>query len=550
VRRWQARLLCVLLALPACASAVVESEFFNAAGVAFPTLSVPVGVRATGMGDAYTASGDDVYALNWNPAGLARMSGYQLGLADNEWSTELGLRQEFLAYGQQILGGGMAFSLNYFNLGQLDQRDSSGALIGHSNASAFAADLGYAFSMLDQGRLKLGLAAEFGSQSLYGISQAEYGANVGLLYELSSTYSAGFSANHLGGGSQGFSPPESLSLGLAGTFFTGSLVAALDGQMPLNSDTVLGLGLEYTWSALSLRCGWRQSLGAPDGSVQSGLTAGAGFRVGRFRLDYSYVPYSDLSTSQRVQATVELPNGFFAPRIIAPEMSSATAEAYYNLGLGFEKDGETLKALIQFERCIESYPESLKAAPQDFYLQAVKKAADLQASMNKGGDHRQIQKLTKENLASADRELKAGHFRDAIDLLKQAKKIDPNNPLIDKMIQDAKDAMQQKLGVYRDAAHFGATEHNLSMCVENYKKLLSIDPADAEALAYMDKHRSELKALLQSMDRKGIFFYVGGSMDEAVKVWAEGQALDYFGDIDFKRDLDKARKQQEQLQGK
>src|SRR5690349_11381476 len=34
-------------------------------------LKIPVGSRAIGMGEAYTALADDSYALAWNPAGMA-----------------------------------------------------------------------------------------------------------------------------------------------------------------------------------------------------------------------------------------------------------------------------------------------------------------------------------------------------------------------------------------------------------------------------------------------------------------------------------------------
>ena len=76
----------------------------------------------------------------------------------------------------------------------------------------------------------------------------------------------------------------------------------------------------------------------------------------------------------------------------------------------------------------------------------------------------------------------------------------------------------------------------------NYRKLLQVDPTDSEALAFFNKHRKEIEGLLKDMDRKGIYFYVAGKADQALKVWTEGEALDYFGDIDFSRDIDKARK--------
>ena len=142
------------------------------------------------------------------------MSGYNLGLAHNEWSTSLGIRQEFLTYGQGLGNdSGLAASANYFSLGQLDERADSGALLGSSNASVLAGNLGYGFSMLRGHALKLGVAAEYGMQDLYGSSQSELDGSLGMLYDFSGRFSMGISANHLGGGVGGFSLPESASAG-------------------------------------------------------------------------------------------------------------------------------------------------------------------------------------------------------------------------------------------------------------------------------------------------------------------------------------------------
>jgi hypothetical protein len=43
-------------------------------------LKTPIGVRPAAMGGTYSAFGDDVYVIGYNPAGLARISKYSLGL--------------------------------------------------------------------------------------------------------------------------------------------------------------------------------------------------------------------------------------------------------------------------------------------------------------------------------------------------------------------------------------------------------------------------------------------------------------------------------------
>lgn len=43
-------------------------------------LKVPIGVRPTALAGAYSALGDDVYVIGYNPAGLAKISQYSFGL--------------------------------------------------------------------------------------------------------------------------------------------------------------------------------------------------------------------------------------------------------------------------------------------------------------------------------------------------------------------------------------------------------------------------------------------------------------------------------------
>jgi hypothetical protein len=531
------------LALAASASAA-EIQFDPGAEVGMPALSIPVGARSTGMGGAYAAAGDDIYSLFANPAGLTGIQGYQLGMGHNEWASALGLRRELVCYGQNIGGdSALALAVDYFNLGSLDQRDGSGALLGQSNSTMLAGTLGYAWPLL--GRLKAGLSGEFASQSLYGNSLYGFGAGAGLLMGFGYGLNGGLALKHFGFGPGGSQLPGGLQAGASAELVGKRLLLALDADIPFQTSPLLEAGAEYGFGELRLRAGWRQAMGGPDAAIQSGFSAGAGFQAGMLRLDYSYTPYGDLSASQRIQATVDLPRDFFVSKVSAPEGTSASAEAYFNTGAAYEKQGETLKALIQYQRCLESYPASLRAQPQAFYVSAAKKVEALQSELGKGGDHSQILKLSKDSLAAADKDLQAGHFKEALARLKQAKSIDPNNAALDAKIKEVQKALESKLSSFRDAAHFADSEKNLAMGVENYRKLLAVAPDDAEALAYLEKNRHAIKVLLQAADRKGVYFYVAGKLEEAIQAWSEGEALDYFGDMDFKRNIDKARKQLE-----
>ena len=53
---------------------IYADEVTKSGITAAPFLSIDVGARAAGMGGAFVAVVDDVTAMYWNPAGMARMS--------------------------------------------------------------------------------------------------------------------------------------------------------------------------------------------------------------------------------------------------------------------------------------------------------------------------------------------------------------------------------------------------------------------------------------------------------------------------------------------
>jgi hypothetical protein len=540
---WQGLLALALAPVRAAASPAAEIQFDPAASTAFPTLAVPVGVRATGMGDVYTAVGDDIYALRWNPAGLAKINSYQIAAMDNEWSSTLGLRQDFFGYGQPLANGALGVGLDYFNLGQLDQRDDTGALLGRTNASALGLSLGYAQPIWGPA-VKGGVALEALQQTLYGSSEWGGAVTLGVLWDFMPDWSVGMSLDHLGSAG-GASTPAVYEAGLSSKWFERTLILAADAEVPLAGSTAIKAGGELAYGDLRFRAGWRQVMGDADADQQTGMTAGVGFKIGMLTLDYSYVPYGTLSTVNRAQFTIDLPRDFFQPHQAYAEGTTASAQAYFDAAQGFEKQGDVLKALIQYQRAQESYPREQRSHPLPFYAIAVKKIDDLQNQLRKGGDHSQIQKLTLASLAGADADLQAGHYKEAIARLEQARKLDPNSAPLAAKLKLAQASMEARLAAFRAAAQAGAQANNLSAAVENYRKILGVDPGDAEALDYLTQHRAALKTLLQSIDRKAIYLYVAGNLEDAIKAWSEGEALDQFGDVDFKRNLDKAHKQLE-----
>ncbi len=68
--------LCLSLLLCSLLVASVEGQTLSKSGTtAAQFLKIGVGARAIGMGGAFAATADDITAMYWNPAGLARVYG-------------------------------------------------------------------------------------------------------------------------------------------------------------------------------------------------------------------------------------------------------------------------------------------------------------------------------------------------------------------------------------------------------------------------------------------------------------------------------------------
>lgn len=527
------------------ASAAAVLETYPAAKVAIPALGVPVGVRAIGMGEAYTAAGGDVSSLHWNPAGLARIGGYQLGLMHNEWSSALGLRQEYLAYGMSLgQASGLGLAFNYFSLGTLTERSATGAAGQESGAFAFAGTLGWGLGMLRDEKLKLGVAAEFGQESLFKTGSSAFGGSVGLLYDLNRNFSGGLSVVHLGAGAGGFSPPTQANLGLAYAFKDKAAVLALDGSLPFSGTPGAHAGAELNYGGASLRGGWRQAFGAPDGDVSSGFTAGAGFKAGVFAIDYAFVPYGSISTTHRLAATIELPADFFKPKIIGADSSTMTARTYYDKAVNQEKDGNLLQALVYYQRAKDAYPEKMIAQKktQNFYLTSVRKIDAIQKEMAKSGNNEPMRKLVAKTIADGQEHLRERRYKDAIRRFRDAIGLDGDNKQAKDLLEEAQVALRGRKRELLKAAESAYDGGQLGSAILKYREVLSIDEGDADAQAFFSTHQAEVMENLRKIHRKGIDLYVSGKIKEAIAQWKEGLRLDPADPIKYRRDIEKAEK--------
>jgi hypothetical protein len=98
---------------------------------------VGVSARVTGLGHAYTAVADDVYATYYNPAGLATLDRKEFGTTYSRLLTGLSdgsnIQNSFFAYAHPLAdgrNGTIAAAVNYFTLDSLYRESSLFASYG------------------------------------------------------------------------------------------------------------------------------------------------------------------------------------------------------------------------------------------------------------------------------------------------------------------------------------------------------------------------------------------------------------------------------------
>ena len=282
----------------------------------FAFLELPAGARVAAMGGAGATLAEGPAALFWNPAGIAPA----VPAAGSRGRATFDHHESIQTFRQELVGGvlekdgdGLGLALNAHYTEGIDERDELGNLLGTFGATDFAVVFGMAKTTSPG--LRLGGALQWTHEDLAGNGASALALSGGALWDVASLAGlrVGAAFRNLGSspsfkaldGSDGASVSQpttfeaGASFGKAGNF---TWRAAAD-VVKLKGDSMEGrLGLEVKpIPALALRAGWMTGQDAAD------LTAGAGIAVGRFDVDYAFVPYKDdLGTSHRFGLTARL----------------------------------------------------------------------------------------------------------------------------------------------------------------------------------------------------------------------------------------------------
>jgi len=262
-------------------------------GYAGSFLDLGVGARAIAMGKTFSAIADDGTALFWNPAGLIQTENKEISVMHALIFEDRAENYFAFVYPNSKYTLGLGWM--HFGVGDIQERDNSGELIGHFSDSEnlFMLSTGISAFSTSSFDVGLGTTIKYFYHSLHDYHAKGWAADFGALVSLNQNdfiQRLGFALvlQNLGGKLKWNTPsdheddiPSSIRFGSAVKLRTYPVEIALDLEKQNNRSMRIHLGSEYVlWEILYLRAGLNHDQ----------LTAGAGylFTINKLEFQASY----------------------------------------------------------------------------------------------------------------------------------------------------------------------------------------------------------------------------------------------------------------------
>ena len=303
----------------ACGSAYSQAD--NGGRAAFDFLKISPVTRAVAVGGAYTALGDDVGSIYYNPAGLASVLTNELNV------TYISLYQsfnyEFLAYAYPLgeslpsLGGTVALSACLFQPGNQPRINDNEQTVGTFSSGDQMFSLAYARAFGD--RLHVGLSVNMIQQQIDTVSSSVFDVNAGIVVlPPFDGMRLGLSLKNIGSQVSDFNLPFTLNAGLSYRRYEifneqddGALTAEVSFPLePIEDPVGVKVGGEYDLKWVGSRATLRAGYEFLDTSLNGvGLALGAGYGLDFegtvLFLDYAFTPDDIFGEAQRISLTTK-----------------------------------------------------------------------------------------------------------------------------------------------------------------------------------------------------------------------------------------------------
>lgn len=303
-------------------------------------LKIGVGARPVSMGNGFVALADDINAMYWNPAGLARLSRNEAVFTHTNWLADTNF--DYAAFVLQLGNfGAVGASLTALSMGDMivrtvDQPDGTGQLF---SATDLAVSISYSRMLTD--RFSIGFNGKYINQKIWNSSANSIALDVGVLF-VTPFWGTRFGASLSNFGQDmklsgrdilindydpypnsgnvdrvnvdysidKYSLPLLFRVGISRDFRQGEFsrfTVAVDAIHPNDNKEYLNSGIEYALrDMIFLRAGYN-ALFLED--AEQGLTLGGGIRYDLMgavtvRLNYAYADFGRLQNAQRFTASL------------------------------------------------------------------------------------------------------------------------------------------------------------------------------------------------------------------------------------------------------
>ena len=263
-------------------------------------LRIGIGARPSAMGDAFIALADDAASLYWNPAGLAQLEKKEIFAMYNLWLE--GINQGYISFTFPFsLNNQFGIGINYVDMGILEGRDEHGNPTGNFGSSDIHLSLGYAKKF---NKFCVGFTVGWLQDTIREDKKSVFLGDIGLIYFINKHFNLGIVTQNIGTNLGTDVLPLIFKIG--GNLKLKDLNFNIDIVKPEKEEISYHTGMEW-WlkNILVVRGGYKYDSAMATLGPLAGLTAGAGFKINIFDIDYAFVPYGDLGLTHRVSLTAK-----------------------------------------------------------------------------------------------------------------------------------------------------------------------------------------------------------------------------------------------------
>ena len=275
----------------------------------FNFLRTHVGARPAALAGAFTAIDGDLHAIYFNPAGLASLETRSAGAT--YLNHVLDIQSGVIVVGQHFENvGTVGIGLNYIDYGSFDKTDKNGEKFGTFGANNIVMTATYGRTLINN--ISAGIGLKYIRSVIDSYSSQAVAADIGFLYHahFSENLNIGVSILHLGQSTSAFIDtkedlPTQIVAGFSKKLAHLPLLFNANIYKYVDDDIQFAIGGEFTISeGLFLRLGYNslgrdQKVGSDYDSI-TGFSAGFGFHLKRYQLDYAFSSMGEVGSLNRI----------------------------------------------------------------------------------------------------------------------------------------------------------------------------------------------------------------------------------------------------------